>query len=94
MARDLGIANLIAEVVSLLTDKSSNRLISLVINECRDALQLPSNFKLQHCYRVANKAVDSRMGYCQVYPLLYYSLPLDCVLPFLSLDTSYVCFPK
>ena len=46
MARDLGIANLIAKVVSLFSNKSLNRLISLIINECRDALQLFYNFKL------------------------------------------------
>ena len=60
MAWDLGVANLIGEVdalevVSLLTNKSSNTLISLIINECRDALQSFSNFKLQHCYREGSK---------------------------------------
>ena len=98
MAKNLHIHNLIinvdfAEAIKLLSSSSnSNRQTQLLVNDCRDTLQVFNQVQLNHYYREANRAADSlaKIGCAQAKCFVSFVTPPLSVMKALSFDNAHV----
>ena len=82
-----------SKVINLFSKPSyANRLTQPIMDNCRNMLQAIQEFRMQHCFRKTNKAVDllAKLGYCQIESFVSYVTPPLVVLEALAYDSNAV----
>nr|POE89572.1 putative ribonuclease h protein [Quercus suber] len=80
-----------SEVINLFSKPSNtNWLTQPIVNDCRSMLQAFLMYRMQHCYRETNKAVDllANLGRCQDESFVSYVNPPFVVMEALDYDIN------